>query len=393
MSATHRQLWSLDDETIFVNHGSFGACPIAVLEAQSRWRQQLEAQPMAFFLRQLRPALDAARETLASFVGAPAEQVVFVPNTTIGVSTILNVTSLAAGDELLSTNHAYRACKVALRRFAERAGARSVEVEVPFPLRGGPAEIVERVVDATSERTRLALLDHVTSPTGIVMPIAELVAELTARGIDVIVDGAHAPGMVPLDIAAIAPAYYVGNCHKWLCSPKGAGFIYAREDRLGELWPLPVSYAGDGLAGVERLQDAFAWTGTADPTAYLCVAEAISFLGGLLPGGWPELMETNRRLALQARDLLCNRLAIDSPLPDPMIGALVALPLPAGEGQVDPRTGQDQLYQRLQSEWAIEAPVIPFPAPPQRLLRISCQLYNELDHYGQIAQALAQMLS
>ncbi|WP_433930930.1 aminotransferase class V-fold PLP-dependent enzyme [Sorangium cellulosum] len=384
-----RALWPLDPAVTFLNHGSFGACPRAVLEAQQRYRDQVERQPVRFFLRELEPLLDAARLELASFVGADPEDLVFVSNATAGVNTVLRSLPLGADDEICVTDHGYNACRNAAEAAAARAGARVVVAAVPFPIEA-PEQVIEAVLAAVGPRTRLVLVDHVTSPTGLVFPVAALAAELAGRGVDLLVDGAHAPGMVPLDLRALGAAYYTGNCHKWLCAPKGAGFLHVRRDRQGAIRPLVISHgANSPRADRSRFLLEFDWTGTSDPSAALSVADALRFLGALLPGGWPALRAHNRATALAARDLLCEALGCRPPAPDAMIGALATVPLPDAPSS-PPRL--DSLQDALLERWGIEVPVFAWPASPRRWLRISAQVYNERSHYERLAAALAALL-
>jgi isopenicillin-N epimerase len=386
--------WSLESGTAHLNHGSFGACPTVVLQAQARRRARLEADPVRFMLRELPAAQDAARAALAAFVGARADDLVFVPNATAGVNTVLRSLRLERGDELLATDHGYNACNNALDAVAERAGARVVRASLPFPLRH-ENEVVDAVLAEVGPRTRLALLDHVTSATGLVLPIARLVAELSARGVDTLVDGAHAPGMLALDLRALGAAYYTANCHKWLCTPKAAGFLHVREDRQDGVRPLAISHgANSPRTDRSRFQLEFEWTGTDDPTARLCVPDALAFLGGLLPGGWPELMLRNHALAVAARDTLCSALEIPPPAPDAMIGSLAAVPLPDAvmpPSDVLPRI--DPLQAALRERDRIQVPVFTWPAPPRRLLRVSAQAYNAADEYERLARALVRELA
>jgi isopenicillin-N epimerase len=291
------------------------------------------------------------------------------------------------------TDHEYNACRNALEAVAARSGARVVVAMIPFPI-GSPDEVVEAVLERAGPRTRLALIDHVTSQTGLVFPAARLVAELARRGVDALVDGAHAPGMLPLDVGAIGAAYYTGNCHKWICAPKGAAFLHVRRDRQAGVRPLSISHgANSPRTDRSRFRVEFDWTGTHDPSAALCVPEAIRTMGSLLPGGWPALMEHNRRAALAGRALLCEALGCAPPAPDAMIGALAALPLPDGRGEPPPSPLYlDPLQDALMDRWGVEVPVIPWPAPPRRLLRISAQLYNERADYARLAEALAELL-
>jgi len=375
--------WLIDPDVVFLNHGSFGACPRAVLDAQNRLRARMERQPLQFLARDLEGLLDEARATLADFVGADAGDLAFVPNVTSGVNAVLRSIPIRAGDEMLVTDQAYGACRNALDFAAGRTGATVRVVPVPFPL-AGPDDVLEAVVGAVGPRTRLALLDHVSSPTGVVFPLARLVAELAARGVDTLVDGAHAPGMLPLDLRAIGAAYYAGNCHKWLCAPKGAAFLHVRRDRQAWVRPLTISHgATSPRTDRSRFHLEFDWTGSDDPTAYLCVAESIRFLGALLPGGWPALMAQNHALALEARDVLGQALGVAAPTPDDMIGALAALPLPDGPSVA--------LQETLLARFGIEVPIIPWPLPPGRLVRVSCQLYNTRAQYERLATALVEL--
>jgi len=382
-------IWPLDPGVVFLNHGSFGSCPRAVLEAQQRLRERLERQPIQFFMRDLEAMVDAARASLAQFVGADAENLVFVPNATVGVNTVLHSLRFEPGDELLVTDHEYNACRNAFEHAAERSGARTVVVPVPFPLRSAQ-EVVAAILERVTPRTRLALIDHVTSQTGLVMPIETLVKELHARGVDTLVDGAHAPGMVPLDVRRIGAAYYTGNCHKWLCAPKGAAFLCVRRDRQREVRPLVISHgANSERTDRSRYLIEFGWTGTGDPTAALCVPEALRLIGSLAPGGWPEVMRRNHELALAARRILCDALAIDPPAPEQMIGTLVSVPIrDAQVARVRDTFHLDPLQEQLLAEHSIEVPVISWPRWPRRLVRVSAQLYNSIPQYEKLASAL-----
>jgi isopenicillin-N epimerase len=393
MNAQMQRLWSFDHGIDFLNHGSFGACPGPVLDFQRQVQQRLERQPIRFFLEDCEPALDEARSVLGRFLKASPADLVFVPNATAGVNTVLRSLPWRRGDELLVTDHAYNACRNALDFVAARAKARVVTVAIPFPLRDASA-VMEPILEAVTSRTRLALLDHVTSPTALVLPIAELVRELDRRGVETLVDGAHAPGMLPLDLTRLGAAYYTGNCHKWICAPKGAGFLHVRGDRQARIRPLSISHgANSPRRDRSRFQLEFGWTGTADPSPYLCVPEAIRVMGGLVSGGWRGLMRRNRELALAARGRLCRALSIEPPCPESMLGSLAAIPLPDQRGSKVSRFGLDPLNDRLWKEFRIEVPVFPWPAAPKRLLRISAQLYNHEDQYERLAQALIQLLT
>jgi len=387
------QHWTLDPEIAFLNHGSFGACPRAVLEEQQRLRDEMERQPVEFFVRKLPDRFDAARQRLAEFLGADPECLAVVPNATTGVNAILRSLDFGPGDELLTTDHEYNACRNALDYVGKRSGARLVTVQVPFPCES-PGRVLEVVLNAVTRRTRLLLIDHVTSPTGMILPVADLIRDLDRRGIDTLVDGAHAPGMLPLSLDELGSAYYVGNCHKWICAPKGAAFLHARADRRESVRPLTISHgANTPRPGRSRFHDEFDWMGTDDPTAFLAVPTAIEFLASIVPGGWGEIRERNRDLALKARDLLASALGVEPPCPSEMIGSLVSFPLPDGSGE-PPRSAlyADPLQDILLRDHGIEVPIVPWPAPPRRLVRASAQLYNDPGQYERLGTALRNSL-
>ncbi len=392
MNSELAQHWTLDPEVEFLNHGSFGACPRHVLELQQELRARMERQPVLFLSRELEPLLDEARSALARFVGADSDDLAFVPNATAGVNTVVRSLRLLPGDEVLTTDHAYNACRNALR-VLEPAGVRVVTAAVPWP-GVTPAQVTDAVLGAVTPRTRLALIDHVTSPTGLVFPIETLVRALAERGVDTLVDGAHAPGMLPLDLRRIGAAYYTGNCHKWLCTPKGSGFLHVRRDRQEGVLPLAVSHGFNSTrTDRSRFRLLFDWGGTDDPTPFLCIPEAIRFLGTLLPGGWPALMQRNRELALAGRDVLCEALAVPPPAPAEMIGSLAAVPLPDSGGPPPPAGSMNDPLQAIVYErHRIEVPIFVFPRHPRRLVRIAAQVYNSRPQVERLARALKEVL-
>lgn len=384
-------LWGLDPAVTYLNHGSFGACPRPVLALQSRLREELESEPMDFLWRELPARLAAAREALAAFLTCDPDDLAFVPNATAGVATVVGSLELAPGDELLTTDLAYGACRKLLERAARRTGARVVAARVPFPL-ADPGEVVAAVAAVASPRTRLALVDHLTSATGIVLPVAALVATLEERGIPVLVDGAHAPGSVPLDLGRLAASYYTGNAHKWLCAPKGAAFLHARADRRAGLHPLVVSHGYEPEAAAPRFREEFDWTGTLDPTPALCIPACLRLLGSLLPGGWEELMARNRALALAARELLGARLGVAAPAPPSMIATLAAVPLPPPAAGA-PAAGRDGAgLMNWLRERAVESFVAPAPGDGGLLVRVSAQAYNDLGQFERLADLLVEAL-
>ena len=378
--------WRLDPGLAHLNHGSFGACPEPVLAAQARWRARIETDPTGFFRHTLWPALDRARAELAAFVGAAPEDLVFVANATAGVNVVLRSLGLGPGDELLTTDHAYGSCRRALEDTAAHRGCRVVVAPVPFPL-AGPEAVLEAVLDRVTPRTRVALLDHVTSPTALVFPIERLVAALGERGIDTLVDGAHAPGMLALDVAGLGATWYTGNCHKWLCAPRGAAFLHVRRDRQPGLRPLVVGEGRPAAGPLPPLHRAFDWPGTFDPSAWLTVPEAIRWVGAQVRGGWPAVRDRNRSLALEARAQLCAALGLAPPAPESMLGSMAAVPLPGGLTTAR-AGGPDALRDHLRDHHGVVAPVIPWPGPASWLLRVSAHLYNQPADYARLLEAL-----
>jgi isopenicillin-N epimerase len=400
MASEFRALWPLDPAIDFLTHGTFGAAPTAVLDAQTAFRQRMEADPIAFFSRDLEPMLDAARASLGAFVGADPDDLAFTDNATTAVNAVLRWLPLDPGDELLTTDHEYNACRNVLAAVAATTGAQVVTVPLPFPT-AGPEDVQARILAAVTPRTMLAVLDHVTSATALAFPIEELVAELAARGVDTLVDGAHAPGQLDVNVDRLGAAYYAGNLHKWVCAPKGAGFIHVRRDRQAGYHPLVVSHgANSDRTDRSRFRLESDWTGTRDPTAWLAVPVAIDYIGGLLPGGWSAVRLRNRDLALRARDLLCTALATTAPAPDAMIGSMASVPLPdvevAGRVQGVDLYG-DPIHDGLLAR-GLQVMVTPWPQRPgdgpwRRLIRISAALHNDLDQFERLASALLEVLT
>jgi len=256
--------------------------------------------------------------------------------------------------------------------------------------------VVAAVLEGVGPRTRLAVLDHVTSPTGLVFPIERLARELRERDVELLVDGAHAPGMLALDLRSLGAAYYAGNCHKWICAPKGAGFLFVRRDCQAGVRPAVISHGANAPVqpGNPRFRAEFDWTGTDDPTPALCVPEALRFLATLAPGGWPEIRERNRVLALEARRILAGALGTALPCPDAMLGSLATLPVPETAPfppvEATSALAPDPLHDALR-RLGLQAPVVSCPAHPGRLLRVSAALYNERADYERLAGALVEL--
>ncbi|HEX9983521.1 MAG TPA: aminotransferase class V-fold PLP-dependent enzyme [Thermoanaerobaculia bacterium] len=387
-----RHHWLLDPNITFLNHGSFGATPKHVLAKQDEYRHRMENEPVRFFVRELEALLDDAREELARFLNADPGGLAFVYNATAGVNAVLRSLDLDKHDELLVTDHEYNASRNALDYVAGIAGARVVVVDIPFPIASSDV-IVERMMERVTDRTRLVLLDHVTSQTALIFPVEELVQKLAERRIDVLIDGAHGPGFLPLDLQALGAAYYTGNLHKWVCAPKGAAFLYVHKNRRASIRPVSISHGASATrTDRSRFQLEFDWTGTFDPSAWLAVPEALRYVGTLIDGGWTEVMRVNRELALRGRDLILARLGIDRPAPNSMLGAMAAIPLPDGSATSAPSLYGDPLQDALFFDHRIEVPVVPWPSTPKRVLRISAHLHNTLGEYERLADVLPGLL-
>ena len=401
--------WSLDPAVAFLNHGSYGACPTEVLAVQREWRDRLERQPVKFLSRELDGNLAKVRRAVGGFVGADADDLGLIVNATGGVNAVVRSLTFEPGDEILTTDHEYNAILNVARHVAARDGARVVVARLPFPAVSDD-DIVERIVAGATDRTRLAIVSHVTSPTALVLPIARIVSVLADRGIDTLVDGAHAPGMIPLDLDALGAAYYAANLHKWVCAPKGSAFIHVRRDRQAAVRPPTISHGANAReTGGSRFRNEFDWQGTQDPTAWLAVPAALDFVGGLADGGWPAVMARTHAMAVEAgrtvADVLGRAAAVEPATlisPEAMIGSMVALPMPpegplGGAGAADQSSPleADPLQTEIYDRFAVEVPIGPWPvpaaeppSPPRRVIRVAMALHNDRDDVDRLVDAL-----
>jgi isopenicillin-N epimerase len=376
-SGALKSLWGLDPEATFLNHGSFGATPRAVLDAQARWRDEMERQPVLFLARRLPALMDGVRARVAAFLNADPAGLMPVTNATTGVATVLHAFDWKPGDELLLADSTYNAVKQAARALADRYGVRVVEVRVPFPL-DTPDQVTAAYVAAFGPRTRLVVVDHVVSATGCVLPATAIVAEARARGVPVLVDGAHAPALLPLDLSAIGADFYTGNLHKWLCTPKGTAVLSVAPAWRPRMHPLAISHGyGAGLAGE------FDWTGTFDPSAWLVVPDAIALFEGFGPDA---VRASNHALVQVGRVQLAEALGVDLPHPDDpaLYAAMASVQVPwarATDG-----ASLNAMSAAMYDQHRIE---VPFSAYDDRVfVRISGQLYNAPEDYTRLADVL-----
>jgi isopenicillin-N epimerase len=401
-SASPAAEWGLDPTVTYLNHGSFGACLKSVLEVQRGWRDKLEAHPVRFLARELEDLLDWSRSEIGGFTGSDADDLALTTNATAGINTVLRSLRFEKGDELVATDHAYNASLNALRYAAAQWSARVKLATIPFPIES-PDEAFDAIMAAVTERTKLVMVEHVTSPTALVLPLERLVPALTAKGIDVLVDGAHGPGMVPLKLRDLAPAYYVGTTHKWVCAPKGTAFLFVRRDRQAMIKPLSISSgANDTRMDRSRFRLEFDWTGTCDPTGWLTIPAAIDALGEMLPGGWPSLISINRQLAISARDMLAEAFHTEVQAPNSMTGSMATLRLPGGPWPRAEAARRMAMIEAAMRGRRFEVPLMAWPCPwlvdsgdlpPETefdlLVRISAQAYNYFGQYERLASILS----
>jgi isopenicillin-N epimerase len=375
-----RHLFMLEPGVHFLNHGSFGARPRPVFEAYQRWQRELERQPVAFLGRRWFELMPEVRQKLANYVNCPAADLVLVPNATYGVNVVARSLALQPGDEILTTNHEYGACDRTWRFIARRTGATVVRQPISLPV-GEPAEIVEQLWAGVTPRTRLIFISHITSPTALRLPAAAICARAREAGILMLVDGAHAPGQIPVDMLAIGADFYTGNCHKWMMAPPGAGFLYARPEQQERLQPLIVSWGWESEweTGWTQFEERFSWMGTADPAAYLAIPDAIAFQE---EHGWDTVRERCHRLACQAQEQLVALLEQPSLYPASFYAQMFAVALP-------PEAGPD-LKTRLYEEYHIEVPITRWDG--KQLLRVSLQGYNDEEDVAALLRSLEQIL-
>lgn len=374
----------LDPNVVFLNHGSFGACPREVHDEYQRIQRELETQPVYFMQQTLPGMLSAARACLAEFVGAEHDELVFVTNPTYAVNALARCLELGPGDELLTSNHEYGACMNAWRFMQQRAGFEIVQQTIELPV-SSDQEIVESIWSGTTDRTKVIFLSHITSPTALTLPVAEICRRAKDRNILTIIDGAHVPGQLELDIKQVDADFYVGTCHKWLCAPKGSSFFYARQSLQHLIEPLVVGW---GWGDVERkfdsgkdFTDYFEWLGTHDPSAHLTVPKAIAFQA---EHDWLEVRKQCHELAVHAIELVGKLPGVQRVHANEFFQQMALIELP-------PTTSADQLKRELWQAHRIEVPVIPWR--DRVFVRISVQAYNSESDIERLLEGLRLVLA
>ena len=363
----------LDPEIAFLNHGSFGACPRPVFESYQAHQRALEWEPIDFLDRRLPALLAAARAELARYLTAPASDIAFVTNATTGVNLAARSLDLRPGDEILTTDLEYGACDLAWEWLCRRTGAAYVRAPIPLPL-DSPAQLVEALFACVSDRTRVVYVSHITSATALILPVQDIVMRARDLGLVTIVDGAHAPAHVPVDIDALGADFYAGNAHKWLMAPKGAGFLHARTEHHERVDAATVSWGyAEGCGFQERIE----MQGTRDPAAWLAVPDAIGYQA---ERDWNAVRERCRALVREARAELCGLLGTKPLAPEEMLGQMASVLLP----RPDPGL-RDRLFVNHRVE-------IPVAGPNHDLLRISAAAYTTRDDVDRLLAALAREL-
>ena len=348
----------------------------------------MESEPVRFFEDEMPLLLKQSRDALADFLSCSSEDLALVPNATTGVNTILRSLIFSKGDEILVPDHAYQACRNAIDFVARRWGATVVTVSIPFPI-DGPEIVVDLMMDAATEKTKLVMIDTVTSPTGLRMPFEELTSLFEARGIEVLLDAAHGIGMVPLHLDELGASYVTSNCHKWLCAPKGTAFLHVRSDKQHKIQPLTISHGHTfPLGTTTRFRHEFDWTGTQDISGWCTIPSVIQGMEEMVEGGWSAIMQHNHDLAIEGRNLICETLGIEAPCPDSMIACISTLQLPGEPLPHEIMHEPDPLHEILSSKYNIQVPVWSWPSPAGRYLRISAQLYNTIEEYQVLVNAL-----
>jgi isopenicillin-N epimerase len=376
-----RDLFLLRPDIVFLNHGSFGACPRQVFEVYQAWQLELERQPVEFLGRRFPELMRTAREALAVYVGAEADDLVYVPNATTGLNVVARSLPLQTGDEVLSTNHEYGAIDRTWRFVCAKQGVHYVNQPLPLPLES-TGQVVDTLWSGVTERTRVLFLSHITSPTAVILPVKELVQRARQAGILTVVDGSHAPGQIPLDLTTTEADFYIGNLHKWVCGPKGAAFLHARREVQPLVEPLVVSWGWQSDSpGPSRFVDEQEWQGTRDIAAYLSVPAAIQFQAD---HAWPRVRAKCHDLLRLARRRIEDLTGLPPICPDSpqWYAQMAAFPLPACDAE--------ELKRQLYDDYRIEVPIIDWNG--KQFVRVSIQGYNVQADVEALLTALETLL-
>jgi isopenicillin-N epimerase len=372
----------LDTEVIFLNHGSFGATPKPVFDAYQSWQRELERQPVEFLDRRFAERMATSRAVLANYLGTQRDNLVYVTNATVGVNVVAHSLNLATGDEVLSTNHEYGACDRTWRFLSQKRGFAYINQPISMPI-ASKEDFVEQLWRGVTARTKVIYLSHITSPTAIIFPVAEVCRRARDEGILTVVDGAHAPGQIHLDLEKIGADFYTGNLHKWLCAPKGSGFLYARTDVQNLLEPLVISWGWESeKPGPSRFIDHHEWWGTRDIAAFLSVPTAITFQKD---NNWDGVRADCHVLTKEAEMRICELTGLPSQYSDDSWYAQMITAL------LPPETDILELKKYLYNKQRIEVPLIDWNG--KKLIRVSVQGYNRTKDIDALIKSLKRWMS
>jgi len=386
-----REQFLLHPDVVFLNHGSFGACPLPVFEVYQAWQRELEAQPVEFMGRRVDTLLDEARLALGNYLHCHADDLVYIPNATVGMNTIARSIPLQAGDEILATDHEYGAVDLLWQFICEKTGATYIRQPMPLPFTT-PEAFIEQFWNAVTPRTKVISISHLTSPTALIFPIGEIIKRAREAGIYTVIDGAHAPGQLNLNLTELDPDFYTGNCHKWLSAPKGAGFLYVRRELHNMIDPLVISWGyqpsngkslGGGLvlsSATTRLVQQNQYQATRDVSAYLSVPAAIQFQA---EHNWDAVRARCHTLTIETRKRVAELTELPMIAPESWLGQMFTASLPE---TIDP----NQFKARLYDEYRIEAPIVVWNDKPY--IRVSFQGYNTQDDADKLIEAMSALL-
>ena len=379
--------WNLRPGTTYLNHGSFGPPPHCVREARQKWQDAIDSQPMDFFVRQLEPAWRAARDRLAAFVGAASGDLIFVDNATVGMNIIADSFPITTGDEVLLTDHEYGAVQRIWQRACEKVDATTSIVKLPLPFRS-VNETVDAIFAAANERTRMIVVSHITSPTAVILPVAEICERARKRGIAVAIDGPHAIAQVPLDLQKLGCDFYTASCHKWLSGPFGSGFLYSAPHQQQYIRPPVLSWGRLPPNKIDSWSDEFVWSGTRNPVAYLGVPAAINFLENI---GLDAFRARTHWLAQYARRRLVEVFQLEPIVPDDSTWYASMAHVPLAQTTTNETCAvanplQHTIWERL----GIEVPIVDFAG--RRYIRVSCHLYNDTEQIDQLVAGLKDIV-
>lgn len=374
-------LFLLDPQIAYLNHGSFGATPASVFEAYQEWQRRLEAEPTEFLGRRHNELMRSARQALAAFIGAAAPDVVFTQNATQALNIVARSLQLQPGDEVLTSDHEYGACDRMWRFLSSRRGFRYVRRPIAIPA-VSHHQLVQDFLAGVTEHTRAIFISHITSPTAVLLPVEAICKQARELGVLSIVDGAHAPGQVNLNMRDIAADFYAGNLHKWLCAPKGAGFLYGRPEAQALLEPLVVSWGYEAATpGDSTYIDQHEWWGTRDPSVFLAVPAAIAFQE---EHDWASVrLECHNLLSACLRDVHTLTRLPSLYTDDRWYVQMAAAQLPTSVNVED-------LQRRLFVEYGVEAPILAWN--DRKLIRVSIQAYNRASDTDRLVAALRSLL-